>query len=52
MGHEEIQTINASRESIMCIAHTCITNGALHIIVDFVAFLLNLFLQMFFDRSQ
>jgi hypothetical protein len=35
-GHEENQAINSSRESVMCIARSCITNGALHLIVGFV----------------
>jgi hypothetical protein len=33
-GYEENQAINSSRESVMCIARSCITNGALDLIVD------------------
>ncbi len=48
LGDEENQAINSSRESVMCIARSCITNGALHLIVKFVALLANPFPQMFF----
>ena len=41
MGDEENQAINSSRESVMCIARSCITNGALDLTVQFVAVLAN-----------
>ena len=53
VGDEENQAINSSRESVMCNTRSCITNGALHLIVNFVALLANpLFLPQILRRRQ